>query len=868
MSALESAIPPAHAGVIDPTAEVPGPQKQTFGDPITTQSELLTIDPKEACKQAMKLFQSQAPLLKSSLEQLKINEWWRRGITGARLIKDPASGQWRARPPLKMEQNAEWVNKAASLCRKFVGVLTADPPAPEAVPGEGEGDDPSSAEFVTRALVNLDEEVQRIKKVTQALDEGLTWATTFEHFWYNPTSQGRVALELQQGYDDTPGQEAEAQTVFEAEFHMVPQLDQLGQPVMEPVMDDMGMPAVDPFTGMPQMQPAMQRVPWPKFKIGYVRPDGTFTDKRSEAAQRWQGGNQSEIVRATNVRLYPHTATDIDEAYGCGILTYVAWGRLKEQFPDLKNMAESDISSVFNWRPDWTEVALPVGLDPKALEASRADPANKDEWLVPVLTTYMDGSRAPHTHPRGVHMVQLGESHLLWRKEHEYPDGDGIMRPAMIPLAQLTLFREGRPGWIGCALMEIIGPGNEARAAQIGSLLEYLDRFASLKTMVPTSSIVDHREWNDRSKRWIAYDPAGGTPKVEDPPPYPTAAETMFTIMGAELDDACGLQQIGQGLEAKNVQSGVQAMAVISQVQAALAPQARALVDFYLRGERIQLQLVRRYYDKPRQIKWSGEDGRYKQQAWNRSDLGSVTDVRLEPGTMSMLRPAQKALLAREYLQLNILPPDEFRLSVEKNIGGTLALRDDPHRQRIRRQIEDWKAGPPEGWVPPEPVMGPMMEPVIGADGQQEIDPVTGAPATVPVIGPDRLPVMGPQVDPATGQPLMTPDPIGAGIWTPVPSDTMPMIAAMRLTELARLCSSLVYERAPVPWRMYVDQEFARMQMVVMPPMLPAPAPDEGGDVPRGTQAGGEAGGLRKSAQGTAGPEIPLPPPMPMQTAM
>jgi hypothetical protein len=762
--------------------DLPTPPK-TYGDPENKSGILLAgldenaspeqkkdADQKAAAR-AMKLFQSQEPLTKPLLEQFKINEWCRRGVTGAKMIQDPANGQWRARAPFRMTTNAELPNKAATLCEKVTGVLTADPPVAEAVPGEGQGDDPSAAEFATRALTVIDADLDRIEKLTMAIDQAHTYATTFERFWYNAQTGNRVPVEIEAGFDPETGEEA--QSVHDAEFRQ----------------------GFDEFTGEP-----LPPMPWPDRKKRMVREDGALTDQKPEAATRWVGAIESEILRANNVRLYPHTSRSIKEAYGVGILAFVAWGQLKGQFRDeLANLTPEEKTRLFQWRPDWTESCLPPGTDKKQLERAGPD-SNEDERLVPVLTTYFDGNRHPGEYPRGVYQVQIADSVILHRSTWEYKDHEGVLQPRMIPL------------------MEILGPVNEIRAAQIGSLLDYLQRIDSVKTLIPATSIIDPHEYGDRTKRYITYNADGGKPETESLPPYPAPAQGMFETMTAEADSASMLEESGQGMEVSNVTSGTQAMQTLSQIHAAMSGQARAVTEFFLRGSEIELEIVRAHFTKPRQIEWTGEDGRYKQQAWTNSEIGTTTDVRLKAGSMTMMQPAQKAMLAREYLQMGLIPPDDFKVISSQNIGGTLALQDDPFRQRIRRQVEDFKAGPPEGWQPPM-----VQQPVPGPDGMPQMQPA--------------MDEHGPIEDPAQpGAPLM--EPVTQGVpgidpmWAPVPADTLPPVAEQRLRELAKLTSSTVYEklRQQAPeWAAQVDMEFARMQQAAQPPMPMAPPQIKGG---------------------------------------
>lgn len=863
MSTIESQVAAPFGG-----QAAPGEGDEASGDGAATyQGDLLTLPPDQAMRKAMRLFKAQDTLMRPVLEQVKLNEWSRRGIVGGRLIRDPKTGTWRARPPTRVTVSAEFINKADTLCRKMTGILTADPPAPEAEPGEGDGDDPAAAEFATRALLKLEMDLRRIEKLTQAIGLSHTSKTVFERFYYNPTGGGKEPIEIEAGYEPLMV-EAEGGPVEDGILDQATSLDDAEFKQEE-----------DPMTG--EMRPGE---PWPMRRKRFLKDggEGLLTDEKAEAATRWVGRIESELIRVNNVRLYPHTATSVEDAHGVGILLFVPWGKLRKASPFkaiLQNLDNTQRESVFNWRTDDIDNLLPAGMDEQAVNKSRQDTENRDEWLVPVLTTYFDGRQCPGDYPAGCYMVQIGESILLHRSPWEYQDADGTKQPMRLPLAQLTLFREGVFGavtWPGNALMEIVGPGNEVRAAQIGSMLDYLDRLNGVKTFVPSTSVLDARELNDRTKRYLVFNSDGGTPVVEDLPPYPDAAGEMFQLMSAELDDASGLQQAGQGLQTGDVKSGVQALTVISQVQAALSPQARAVVDYYLAGCEIELEMVRAYYTQPRQIRWVGEDGRYKQQAWSRSELGSVTDVGLAAGTMTMLRPAQKALLAREYFQMGVVPPEDFQDTVAKHLGGDLALQDDPFRQRVRRQIEDWKQGPPPGWQPipaMEPVQQPLFAPGPGGQMMPVPDPTNPMqPVMQPVLDPvTQQPQMQPAVNPETGEPLWAADPASAQLWRPSPSDTLPAPAALRLRELAKLSASVRYEQAHPAWQAGVDREMARMQQALAPPpmMMPGASGEEGG--PGGGNGGGPGSppDPTKSVVGQeAGAGAPKAQPIGMATAM
>ena len=136
-----------------------------------------------------------------------------------------------------------------------------------------------------------------------------------------------------------------------------------------------------------------------------------------------------------------------------------------------------------------------------------------------------------------------------------------------------------------------------------------------------------------------------------------------------------------------------------------------------------------------------------------------------------MMVPAQKAALARSLaVEDKALPPQEYMRILRQQLGPVLALQDDPHFKRVKRQLDQWLAGPPEGWEPP-----------------MAVDPMTGQPV----------------VDPQTGepQPDLQNDPVLKGIFAPRAVDLQQDVAMTRLTEIGRVMATSKYDRFPAPWQ-------------------------------------------------------------------
>lgn len=754
----------------DPPSE-PGP----LMGPIDTIEGMAKV-----ARAAVKLRESQDPFMERFLAQWRVNSARRRGVRNAKVIRD-MDEHWTAWFPRNASPDlTPDSNKAARLCRRFVSLMFTDPPAPEVEPPSGDDNDEAAAEFSTRALIDLQSEsnLNTVVKARRAFDQASDFGSGFVHYYIDPRGGGRAPIEIEAHPD--------ALTLDDA--------------------------LVNPATGLEE-GPYVTR---------YVRPDGTLTDDEAEAATRWLPAIKSENLTGRHVRLIPHTARDIWDAHGAIISMMLPWGTVKRRWtespaegvPAPKDLPLEVRQKLFAWRPEKHDELLPAGRK----GADAPDEKNDDERLVYVQITYFEQCEE---YEEGLYLVTLGDLYVAergpWIDDSVTPPA-----PALIPLSQFAQFEEGRDSWPHVGLMELIGGADEARAAQIANLLDHLEKLNNRKILLPFHSSISPQQLQQPRASVLYFNP-GGKPEFEDIPSYPRESLEAYQIMGQEMDDDSGLQQAGQGLQSPSVESGRHAYAIISQVHAGLSEPRLNIERGYTRCCRIELQMARRFYTSPRRLKWVGDDGSYKERAWSGADLVSTQDVRVKPGTLTMLSPAAKAQFAEHLYQLGLIPLEEMREIMSTNIGGMVGLQDDPHRLRIKRQLAEWDDGPPEGWTPPQPVL---------------VDPTSGQP-----VDPEQAMILQ-----ASGVPLQEmpgTDPTLARIFAPVPADSLPDIAMMRLREIARVMASVRYERKPPEWRAALDAEFERMQMAAQPPQP--------------VQPGAGADGMREEPRETVGPEgIPI----------
>lgn len=732
--------------------------ERRFGDPDRTPGPLASPDKAAVAKENYRLFMARSEEMSRKMAEWEVNEYRRRGATEARLMKEQDRWicwvpRWFADDP----ERSNVMNKLARLCRKLASQMFADPPAPEAIPASGEDVDADAAEVATRVLTDIQSEgaLDDVATLRHAFDLASTYDSGFVRYYVDPRGGGKKPIEIEAGYDPGVSMEEAMEAQAMGEF-LLPSPPREATTFFEAEMD--------PETG----------TRWPFYQKRYVRSDGTLTEVRAEAATRWIKTLESEVLTGKSVRLIPHTAMDVGKARGVQIGFYETWGNLKEVSPELANLPEERKQALFRFRPKQdAEKYLTTGESSSVLNKRVGDEEGGDRDAVRVfcIITYY---RACDEYPKGLYLWTCGESEMVvsddWVLEEE-----GVEEPLLLPVVQVKQFQEGTTDPLGVGLCRILGNENDLRGQQVASFIDYLDWLHNRKGFIPTTSNIRSADM-EGGARWLRTVP-GGAPEWEEIPDYPSMAVEMFKLTGEEMDEDAGL---AGSEDLADAESGRQAYAQVSQMHAGLSEPRQFVARAYVRGCRIQLQMVRAFFDREQTVRWLGEDNRYKMENWTVSDLRSTKDVRLAPGTLTGLTSAQKTQLLEHYSELQIIPPAELREALQKNLGGTIALQDNKAVNRIRGQLSEWAEGPPEEWE--------------GSEAGMVNDPAWG-------------------------------------MWEPVESDTDPEVAAVRYREIRDFMQTHRYRRWPKPWRQVVIAEYERMGMAsgVVPQPAPAPAPGGGG---------------------------------------
>lgn len=611
---------------------------------------------------AERMWESQDELMRPLLEQWKVNAARRSGIPNAKLKNEDGRLRYWI-PPNAAPGDANAMNKAAGMCRKFTSLMFTDPPAPEPEPDRTSEDADAAAIFAQRVLIDQQapSKLDTPGNASRCFDKGGTFGSGFERFWVEQVRQ--EPMEVYAGFD--PASQLKAQGADDLEEG--------------------------------------PNGPWPEFEKRYLKPDGTLTDDPKEAAVQGVNSMNSELLTGRNVRMMPHDCTWIGKAHVVMVGGFRPFGHLRRQFKRLNDLSDEDKGKLFRYEPKKDSDLL-------TSEQRRTfddQPANDDDKLVFVLTIYCN--EMPE-YEGGLELVVAAGEFVLERRDRRDPFGEVMP----IPVTQYKQLTEGEDHPYGLGLMEVVGAGNEIRQRQISALFDHTERMLRRKIFLPSNSGLSPTKLINSSQRVHRMLPGSG-PTYEDIPPFPNEGLNLFKIATDEMEVDGGLGQIAQGLESPQVQSGKHAQAIVAQVHSQFSGPRTHITQGFVRAGEIQLSLVRTYFDTSQRIDWVGEDGAYREREWMGADLGSVSKVRLKTGSLTMLTPVGKTQLAEHLFQMGLIDRDQMRDIMLGHLGALLGTEDDPFQQRIRRQISRWKEGPSEQW---EPAYGPVPVPSVGLDGR------------------------------------------------------------------------------------------------------------------------------------------------------
>lgn len=794
----------------------------------------------EVVKQLRKLWDSKDSDMAPRLARWKANAKRRSGMIGVHVIKaDPDRNEYKVWVPPGSSRVPPTFNQAARLCRRLKSNLIVDKPIPECTPGSAsDTTDPDAAEFATRVLLDVGSGAKHntIKLATRAIDKMMTYDSGFVREFVDPRGGGNRPKAIKASSVATNVSNA----VWIDEENQIPQPG----PYVTRYVKKAAVPGTQAGEGGTEPQGEAGDVATDVEStagatIGpSVTPDPELTDDPAEAELEWLPALRGEVFTGKHLRFIPDTASDIDDADGVIMSCYKSLDYVKELVPDvIAALSVEELWALVGSRPGTTKDLLPAHMkNDGAKKTTSADKQEPPPGESQVLLTWLYMVQGP-TYPKGCYILGAGEKHLLHRQTW-MATVNGVEEPLEIPIAQFGGFEEGEDDPYKLGLMHFLGPGNEIRGAALGGAIEHIDRFNRRKVFYSPDTLFQPKSATAAMGTYIAT-AQGSKPTTEEVPEYPTIGMDIFDRATAEMSDESGLQPVAQGQADPSVQSGLHAQRIIEQVSVGLADIKQSTEEGFIRLWRIQLQLLRAYFTVPQLLKYRGDDQEYKLQEWTAADLGDTRDVRILPGSYTMLAPSAKMAVAEYMMNLGLIDAPQLKYLAGGNIGGLLGVQDDPALLRIRRQLTRYLAGPPK--LPPEALQPPAAVPDIAP-----------APGTPPPPTPEELAYA----------------PILADIFEPMPNDQDPEIAKTRWREISRTMCSTKHSKFPKAWRAGLEQLYeatriaagmgtvadAQQQQATAAAQPPAETP------PAGAQAPAQAGSPPAAAvMGPDGQPAPTP---------
>lgn len=725
----------------------PAPDAQKLGPLLDEPSE------EKAARQALKLWNRNKKWHHRLAAIWMQNRMWRDGERFLKIIEDPASGQIRIAQPLGTALIASTPNSCDSKIRSNIAIFLADPPRPECEPWDDTPQARNSAQFATR-LLTLDSGEAGLNTdavLAEALDIAGTYASAFTLVQVDPKGGGLQPKSIKAHPD--------AKTVEEAETG-----------------------PVDQMTGAPaQPKPPVSR---------YVMPDGTLSKESKGSVKEWTPQLVLKTMTGNHVRFLPRNVSGLDKADGVVFAMWDTLGSLRSKFPRVESMSDQEVLELVNWKIDDWKRLLPDGMEPDALNKDY-DEENKPEAdaLVCTLHVYY---KSCATYPYGAYLCFGGGKFRLLKQiwTAQTPANEGEQDETLdIPIAQMRWWQDAQGGNpYGKAPASKLGPLDEIAATTYASLQEFLFRFSRPRPYLPMGTTVQPEDLADQDRP--IYVPPGGQPYFPPIPDYPQEGMMLADRIEQKMDDELSVPDAARGIAAGSVRSAEQQKAIIEQGLAGTSVVRANAEDYYERVHRIVLQLRRAFFKSPTLMRFQGDGGAFQVRDFKNVDLGQTREVRVRRGTFTLLAPTAKAGLISEKMQTGMISPQEAMRLDRENMAPLIGITENPHVERVKRQVWLWRQGPGED--------------VLQAQPQPQMDPMTGQPA----------------VDPMTGQPVMI-DPAqqaGMAVFTPIPMDADPQVALLRYQELGGACADAELSGFPQGWvnALYQAAEMARQGAGIM----------------------------------------------------
>lgn len=743
----------------------------------------------------------QERLAKNRDEQGKHYEAVRDGNPFAYLEHSEDRSVWEAKVPPFMEgvDTPPVPNKMADLCKKLVNQITVDDFLPNPKP-DGDSDKDRGAADLTKNFLRTDATVNGTndrEMVREALNMNIVRKSGFAMCWVDPTGGGW-----------RPKQVLAHPRALDANKPLLgPKVDKAtGKPVIGP--DGM---AVMERSSSPVLRYVSEReMPNPEDPQGEPTVERQFTKDPARAARLWIPKLRRTQLHPNQVRTVPHTAT-VFTAQEIVLIMWEPIGEARKRFPMLDQMSKGQLKRLAEWRPsvtDWRRL-IPDALRPKAsdLMGVSGDGPHDDTLIFwyhhfcRIGTKYVDGSE--------VAVSGAGGGIVLKRDtlREDVKMEDGTLAPVLMdpPVTQFIALPDTKGGDPqGLAPVAEFTSGSEAYAQIWMALLEALDAAVHLNVFIPSTSSITRAEYNRRDGTPLEILTAADVPIFEERPAPPQFIDKMLESIELHLTSASVGNETSLGLDSKFAISGKAKEVAIKQARVQLAQYWQNTVSGITYWWKLKSQRAQAYLTVPMMVKLAGGDeSTYKQRWFVGQDLMGVNEIALQPGSGSMMTPAEKAQWVGMLQQAQWIDPETAGEIVRASMQDDLGLPPNVHEERINRCIAKWCEGEPEEWRATWDAYQQYQQ--LYAQWEQQ---ATMAMQELVNAGAD--PAMAQQqVQAQIPAPEEVPEP-----WTPFtprPNDGDPNVAGIQYRRINRIASSSEYEKHDAPWQQVFDAAYERI---------------------------------------------------------
>jgi hypothetical protein len=712
------------------------------------------------------IVQRQEPLAKNREAQAKHWGRVRRGIPFSQLTKSEDRAEWRAELPEGVSDQAQPVpNKADDLCSRITSQVTTDPYMPDPKPENDSDESRHAADLAKKWLTSDGDEsgTNDQEMFRDALDRSHTKSSAFAFYWVDETGDGWRPLQIMAAPDAVSPE--------------------------QPLIGANGMQTPDP-------------------QLRYVG-QGQFVDSPADADRQWLPKVRGSILNPSHVRTVPATAP-VHLASEVLLLMCETLGMAKRMLPELRQMDDEGLAALAAWKPPRPKVLVPEAIRSafKRAESSESTSVSDDT----LIFWYAKFCVAGEDYPDGAEIhVSGADGGVVLRKTTLRDDvplrgpaappngampGSGEQKKPIIrdiPVSQMKVRHDsetndpfGRPS------VEMFAGPNEALAQIFGGVLEDTDRKLHPNVFLTSTSMVQDWQLTQRTGAPIMVLSKDDMPMYEQFADLPAFTPTIIEYLSKAADTAAGTGETARGLEVSTSVSGKAKEIAIQQAKVAMAQTYQNFAMFVKRGWRIKIQLGQAKLTVPQQIEQVGTDSAYKQRYWTGADFVGVKSVSIQAGTGTMMSPAEKQQYLTVAQQFGWLDPEESAEVGRSTLADDLGLRDNPHEERINRDLALWGEGPPEGWAEQFSAFQAQSAEYNAVAGQYQ---QVAAAAQQSGQTPPQPPAMQPPQQP----------------WSPFdprPNDDDPVVAKTRYRVLREFMSTGDYAKHDPAWRSLVDQTY------------------------------------------------------------